>query len=168
MEETLAEWKEERRTEDERARNLIERLVHVIAALQQWNESNHSVIDALFTKPKPRMPERDRALPIPPAPNNSLVNTAVNHHRSHPGEMVLLEVVAARALLIGHYRRKERQEKYREQAAEELKQRGWDGGIKAHEEAQHRFGMLSLPTQQDSYPPRSAAGLARDGRAAEG
>src|SRR6266480_241780 len=100
------------------------------------------------------MSEPERALPIPPALNNPLVNTAVNLHRSHPGEMVLLEVAAAGALLYGHHRRKERQEKYREQAAEELKQRGWDGGIQAYEESQQRVGMLSPPIRQDSYPPR--------------
>lgn len=43
IEETLVEWKEERTTKDERAKNLVERLVHAVAALQQRNENYQTI-----------------------------------------------------------------------------------------------------------------------------
>jgi hypothetical protein len=92
-------------------------------------------------------------LSLPHILKNPVVDTAIGLHRKHPSEMVFLEVAAAGALLLGHHRRKELREKYREEADEDLRQRGWDSGAKARAESEHRSGMLS-PPGHDPYLQR--------------
>lgn len=95
------------------------------------------------------MSNKNNAFPLslPSVLNNPAIGTAISLHRKHPGEMVFLEVAAAGALLYGHHKRKEQRDKYREEADENLRQRGWDSGVKARAESEQRSGMLSPPVQ---------------------
>ena len=96
------------------------------------------------------MSDQNRALPFL---NNPAVQTVVNLQRQHPGEMVFLEVAAAGALLYQHKRSKSRQERMREEAEEDLKRRGWDGGAKEHQ----RSGTGLLTPSAPPFPRPTSA-----------
>jgi hypothetical protein len=96
--------------------------------------------------------------PLSGLTSNPVISTAARLHREHPGEMVFLEVAAAGALLYKHRKGKERRRQFEQEAEEDLRRRGWDGGAKmAHDDMVRRTNSgLMVPNQGQRPRPLSA------------